>query len=117
MEGLSNAEKDVRPWGFFERFTLNEESTVKIISVSANEAFSLQTHAHRKEFWRVLMGSGVITIGGEHHDATAGDSFFVDVGVAHRAEAGPDGLQLLEIAIGEFNENDITRLEDKYGRV
>jgi mannose-6-phosphate isomerase-like protein (cupin superfamily) len=116
MEDLSKFEKDVRPWGFFERFTLNEESTVKIITVNAHEAFSLQTHEHRQEFWRVINGSGVITVGEERHDATVGNSFFIDKQVVHRAEAGPDGLQLLEIAFGDFDEQDITRLEDKYGR-
>ena len=52
MEGLSNYEKEVRPWGNFERFTLNEQSTVKIITVNPGEAFSLQVHGHREEFWR-----------------------------------------------------------------
>jgi hypothetical protein len=29
---------------------------------------------------------------------------------------GPEGLIFLEIALGEFDENDITRFEDNYGR-
>jgi mannose-1-phosphate guanylyltransferase/mannose-1-phosphate guanylyltransferase/mannose-6-phosphate isomerase len=116
MEGLSNFERDVRPWGEFERFTLNEQTTVKIISVKPNEAFSLQTHAHRKELWRILSGSGVVTIGETKTDAKPGSSFSIEPGIKHRAEGGPEGLQFLEIAFGEFDESDITRLEDKYGR-
>lgn len=116
MEGLSNYEKEVRPWGNFERFTLNEPTTVKIITLSPNETFSLQTHEHRDEFWRVLSGTGTVTIDTLIHDAQPGDTYFSKRGGAHRAEAGPDGLVFLEIAFGEFDEADITRLADKYGR-
>jgi len=116
MEGLSNYEKEVRPWGAFERFTLNENTTVKIITVSPEEEFSLQTHEHRSEFWRILNGDGTVIIGDIQSEANAGDEFFIPQGSKHRAHAGPDGLTFLEIAFGEFDENDITRLEDKYGR-
>ncbi len=116
MEDLSHIETDIRPWGKFERYTHNESSTVKIITVNPGEAFSLQTHAHRTEFWKVIKGSGEVTIGSEIHPAKEGDQFLILDGQAHRAEANPEGLQFLEIAFGEFDESDITRLEDRYGR-
>lgn len=116
MNGLDNYDKEDRPWGGFERFTLNEPSTVKIIMVSPGEAFSLQQHTRRTEFWRVLKGSGKVTIGEDERKAAEGDMFRVAEGEKHRAEAGPEGLTLLEIAFGTFDENDIARLEDKYGR-
>ncbi len=116
MEGLSNYEKDIRPWGEYERFTLNEASTVKIITVKAGEEFSLQTHAHRDEFWRILSGSGTITLNDQTLPAKAGDVFYSPRNTKHRAQSGPEGLTFLEIAFGDFNESDITRLEDKYGR-
>lgn len=116
MEGLTNYQKEGRPWGEFERFTLNERSTVKIITVKPGEEFSLQSHKHRDEFWRVLSGSGVITLDEEHRTVHAGESFFSPVGHEHRMEGGPEGLTFLEIAFGDFDENDIVRYEDKYGR-
>jgi mannose-6-phosphate isomerase-like protein (cupin superfamily) len=116
MEGLANHEKETRPWGTFERFTLNEKTTVKIITVNAGAAFSLQTHAHRDEFWRVLSGSGTVTAGSEKKEAHAGDSFFVKAGAEHRVECADEPLTFLEIAFGDFDESDITRLEDRYGR-
>jgi mannose-6-phosphate isomerase-like protein (cupin superfamily) len=116
MEGLSNYERDIRPWGEFERFTLNEQTTVKIITVKAREAFSLQTHAHRKEIWRIISGTGIVTVGETISEAGPGSTFSIEPGIKHRAEAGPNGLQFLEIAFGDFDEGDITRLEDKYGR-
>ncbi|HEY5383308.1 MAG TPA: phosphomannose isomerase type II C-terminal cupin domain [Candidatus Paceibacterota bacterium] len=117
MEGLSNYEKEVRPWGDFERFTLNEPCTVKIITVSPNEELSLQQHEHRDENWKILKGSGEVTVGDVHTAVNPGDEFFVARHTNHRIAGGPNGLQFLEIALGAFDENDITRLEDKYGRV
>lgn len=116
MEGLANYQKEERPWGRFERFTLNEQSTVKIITVEAGQAFSLQTHAHRSEFWYVLTGTGVVTAGEEKREAHAGDTFFIRPGEEHRVEALTERVMFLEIAFGEFDEKDITRLEDRYGR-
>ncbi len=116
MEGLSHYDKETRPWGNFERFTLNEKTTVKIITVAAGESISLQTHDHRDEFWRVIKGSGVIRIGEEDKDAKAGDMFFTPRHAEHRITGGPEGLVCLEIAFGDFDESDIRRLEDRYGR-
>lgn len=116
MEGLQHYGKENRPWGDFERFTLNEKSTVKIITVKPGEEFSLQSHKHRGEFWRVLSGTGTITIDETQKTVHAGESFFSPVGHEHRMEGGPDGLTFLEIAFGDFDENDITRFDDKYGR-
>jgi mannose-6-phosphate isomerase len=108
--------RDERPWGKFERFTLNDPSTVKLLHVRAGEAFSLQTHEHRDEFWRVLTGEGVLTVGQEQCPARAGENHFIPRGTAHRAQAGATDLWLLEISFGDFDEEDIVRLEDKYGR-
>ncbi|OGC80967.1 mannose-6-phosphate isomerase [Candidatus Adlerbacteria bacterium RIFCSPLOWO2_01_FULL_51_16] len=116
MEHLPNYNKEERPWGNFERFTLNEKTTVKIVTVSEGGAISLQTHKDRDEFWRVLDGSGVITIGKENHDAKPGDTFFSPRGSEHRVEGGAGGLKILEIAFGNFDEGDIIRIEDRYGR-
>jgi mannose-1-phosphate guanylyltransferase/mannose-1-phosphate guanylyltransferase/mannose-6-phosphate isomerase len=106
---------DKRPWGQFERFTLNEKSTVKIITVLSGEAFSLQYHKNRNEFWYIISGRGTVTLGEEIIKAEAGDKFDIPSGVNHRLEAQED-VKFLEIAFGDFNEDDIVRLEDKYGR-
>jgi mannose-6-phosphate isomerase-like protein (cupin superfamily) len=113
---LSHFSKESRPWGNFERFTLNEATTVKIITVKEGEGFSLQTHAHRDEFWRILSGSGTLVLGDTTLSAAPGDAFYCPRGTRHRATGGKGGLQFLEIAFGDFDESDIARLEDKYGR-
>ena len=116
MDGSTHYQKDERPWGFFERFTLNEPSTVKIITVNPHQALSLQTHTHREEFWHIVSGSARVTIGTETKDARQGENFFIPKTAAHRIETTDDSCVFLEVAYGEFDENDIIRLEDKYGR-
>lgn len=105
-----------RPWGYFTQFTKNTPSTVKIISVNAGESLSLQYHQHRAEFWKVLSGAGEITLGEEVIVAKKGDEFFVPVGTLHRISAKTD-IEILEIALGEFDEADIIRTEDRYNRI
>jgi mannose-6-phosphate isomerase-like protein (cupin superfamily) len=116
MEGLSNYEKEERPWGMFERFTLNEPSTVKIITVNPGEAFSLQSHKHRDEFWHIISGAGIVTLGEKSQQVKAGDNFWSPKGAEHQMEGGTEGVEFLEISFGEFNEDDIIRVEDRYGR-
>ena len=105
-----------KPWGQFEQFTHNELSTVKIISVDSNSSLSLQYHNHRSEFWRVLSGHPILTIGEKKINAKPGDEFTIKELEKHRIETKEDSVQILEISYGDFDENDIIRLEDKYGR-
>lgn len=106
-----------RPWGNFRQFTKNDNTTVKIITVKPNEELSLQSHAHRAEFWHVISGSGKVEIASVIQDTIKGEEYEIGVGEKHRLSAGPDGIQVLEIAIGDFDESDIVHYEDKYGRV
>jgi mannose-6-phosphate isomerase-like protein (cupin superfamily) len=105
-----------RPWGSFIQFTKNTPSTVKIISVYAGESLSLQYHHHRSEFWKVLSGSGKVTIGESILLAEKGNEFFIPKGILHRISAITD-LEILEIALGDFDEADIIRTEDRYNRI
>ncbi len=117
MKGDIDIYEEERPWGHFRRFTENTPSTVKIITVKPNEELSLQSHAHRAEFWRVLSGNGAWEVDNNTHDLNVGDEKFIPLGVQHRLIAGENGIEILEIALGSFDEGDITRYEDKYGRV
>jgi mannose-1-phosphate guanylyltransferase/mannose-1-phosphate guanylyltransferase/mannose-6-phosphate isomerase len=105
-----------RPWGLFREFTKNEKSTVKIITVNPNEELSLQTHKNRDEFWHIISGSGFITRGVDRIKTNPGDEFFIPRTTEHRISASTEGIKILEIATGDFDENDITRLSDRYGR-
>ena len=105
-----------RPWGFFRQFTENEPSTVKLINVNSGERLSLQYHLKRNEFWVVLAGSPVVTIGDKVLQAGVGDEFVIPERAVHRIEAKDDDVQVLELAFCDFDEEDIVRIEDIYGR-
>ena len=112
----SNVFQIERSWGNFRQFTHNEPSTIKIITVRPNGELSLQSHKNRSEFWHIISGSGVVQIGEIKKETVVGDEHEIQVGEKHRLSAGPDGIQVLEIAIGNFDESDIVHYEDKYGR-
>lgn len=105
-----------RPWGWFRGFTKNEPSTVKILFIKKGEVFSLQKHLHRDEFWRVLTGDPDITIDGKTVRAQPGDEFEFSRETSHQISAPTNNIEVLEISRGEFDENDIVRQKDKYGR-
>ncbi len=113
---LANRLRDERPWGNFEQFTLNEPTSVKVITAEPNQALSLQYHHKRDEFWYLVEGSGTVVLGDEEIPAKAGDEFFIPRGTKHRVKTGAERIRWLEISFGEFDENDIVRLEDAYGR-
>lgn len=105
-----------RPWGEYRKFTDNEPSTVKLLLVRKGQCFSLQEHFHRKEFWKVLSGNPEVIIGDETLKARSGDEFEVPTQTKHRISAPIDDVRILEISFGKFDESDIIRQEDKYGR-
>ena len=105
-----------RPWGGFREFTEDDKGTVKILFVRKGEVFSLQEHKKRDEFCRILSGNPDITIGAETVRAKKGNEFEIQPETEHRISAPVDDVEVLEISRGDFDENDITRIEDKYGR-
>jgi len=108
--------KDIRPWGNFVEYTHNEISTVKILTVLPNQELSLQFHSHRKEFWKIIKGNPHVVIGDSEIPAKTGDEFEISEGIKHQIKAIDDEVEVLEISFGDFDENDIVRIKDKYGR-
>jgi mannose-6-phosphate isomerase-like protein (cupin superfamily) len=106
-----------RPWGSFTRFTNNEPSTVKILNVNRGEILSLQYHNHRQEFWKVLKGNPEIVIGEKTEKGKEGDEFLITPHTNHRIGAPENDVTILEISTGDFDEDDIVRIEDKYNRI
>jgi len=109
--------KEERPWGNFEQFTHNEISTVKIITLKPNSKVSYQYHNQRDEFWRIISGEGVIIIDDKEYPAKPGDEFNIPKLAKHRVITKDSSIQFLEISKGNFDEQDIVRLEDDYNRI
>ncbi|REE98389.1 phosphomannose isomerase type II C-terminal cupin domain [Thermomonospora umbrina] len=107
---------EVRPWGRFERFTWNEPTTVKIIHVAPGQRLSLQRHRHRDELWVALDPGAVFEVAGRRIEPEVGERVLVRAGDTHRLESSGPAVRILEIAFGDFDEDDIERLDDAYGR-
>ena len=107
-----------KPWGKFIQYTHNEKTTVKIIEVRTSGILSLQSHKKRKEFWVILEGNPVVTVGSMKMKLKKGDEVEIAKGKKHRiANNGKALVRFLEISFGSFDEKDIKRYEDKYGRI
>lgn len=108
--------KEKRPWGEFERFTLNELSTVKILTIKPGQRLSLQKHKKRKEFWKFLDNPAKVTLGKKTFKVNKGEEVIVPSKTLHRVESYNKPVRVLEISLGNFDEKDIKRVEDIYGR-
>jgi mannose-6-phosphate isomerase len=107
---------EARPWGKFERFTLNEPCTVKLVYLDGDKRLSLQYHNNRTEFWKVIRGPVKVQIGNDTKMLQTGESIIIPKKAIHRLiGVGTDSI-ILEISTGEFDETDIVRLEDDYKR-
>lgn len=111
----SHTEK--RPWGEELWITNEKPSMVKLLTVNPGETLSLQYHNHRDEYWLVLSGDGSAVIDTQTISLNPGDENFIARGIHHRLIGGTTPMKILELCFGDFNQEDIVRLEDKYGRV
>jgi mannose-6-phosphate isomerase len=113
------AKHDERPWGCFTVLDDQPGHKVKRLVVRSGKRLSYQRHRRRAEHWFVVAGSGQVTLDGVTRDVAPGDAVDIAVGVAHRIEnRGPEDLVFVEVQHGtSFEEDDIVRLEDDYGRV
>ena len=89
---------------------------MKIALLLLNARLSLQFHAKREEFWRIVKGSALIEVDDKKLDLDEGDEVIIPRGAKHRIKAQDSGCIVLEISYGEFDEGDITRLADDYER-
>jgi mannose-6-phosphate isomerase-like protein (cupin superfamily) len=112
-----------RPWGTFEvihEFNQGDgsEVVVKKIVVHPGKRLSYQSHKKRKEHWLIVEGSGHVILDGEEIKVDPESKVVVDLGKKHRIiNSHPkDNLTFIEVSLGEFDENDIVRYEDDFGR-
>jgi mannose-6-phosphate isomerase len=107
-----------KPWGRFEQYAHNVPCTVKIITVDPGGILSSQYHHHRDELWVVLEPGAKVELGEEVLSPAPGEKLYIPRGTVHRLSCvGERPVRVLEVSFGEFDESDIVRLEDVYGRI
>jgi mannose-1-phosphate guanylyltransferase/mannose-6-phosphate isomerase len=105
-----------KPWGNFKQYTLNEPTTVKIITVEPGQCLSKQSHRMRDELWIPLDEGAKMEIGDRKIHPKKEEEIWIPRNVVHRLSAKDKRVRILEISFGTFDEEDVIRYEDKYGR-
>jgi mannose-1-phosphate guanylyltransferase/mannose-6-phosphate isomerase len=107
-----------RPWGSFTVLEDAPDAKVKRLMVKPGHVLSLQYHHRRSEHWTVVKGTARVRIGEREFDLEANQSAYIPMNTVHRLEnRTAEDIHLIEVQCGEyFGEDDIVRLEDRYGR-
>ena len=108
-----------RPWGDYDSIDFGNRYQVKRITVKPGAKLSVQKHHHRSEHWVVVRGTARVLKGEETITLTENQSTYIPLGEIHALEnPGKIPLELIEVQSGSYlGEDDIIRLEDRYGRV
>ncbi|MGB0134263.1 mannose-1-phosphate guanylyltransferase/mannose-6-phosphate isomerase, partial [Dokdonella sp.] len=108
-----------RPWGSYTILEDRDDCKVKRLTVKPGHVLSLQLHNRRSEHWTVVDGTAKVRIGEREFMLQANESAYIPMNTVHRLEnPTAQDIHLIEVQCGDyFGEDDIVRLEDRYGRV
>ncbi|MBI5382844.1 MAG: phosphomannose isomerase type II C-terminal cupin domain [Opitutae bacterium] len=106
-----------RPWGSFKQFANNRDCTVSLMTVLPGQRLSLQSHTGRAELWIVIDDGAVVQVGEESRPYAAGAEIWIRANEKHRLScAGDKPVRVLEVAFGNWQQDDIQRYADDYAR-
>jgi mannose-1-phosphate guanylyltransferase/mannose-6-phosphate isomerase len=107
-----------RPWGSYTVLEDAPDCKVKRLTVKPGQVLSLQKHYRRSEHWTVVRGSAKVRVGDEEKLLHRNESVYIPMDTLHRLEnPTEEDIHLIEVQCGDyFGEDDIVRLEDRYGR-
>lgn len=113
------ASRTMRPWGEYYGWDSGRGWNLKTIYLHPGKRVSLQYHRHREEWWLLVSGDAYATVqeGGKAITVPLrkGRVFTVTKKQVHRLGSKKGGI-VVEVAYGNFDEDDIVRLEDDHGR-
>lgn len=114
------ASKTVRPWGEYYGWDSGKGWNLKTIYIKPNKRLSLQYHHHREEWWLLVSGDALATLHEKGKEVVfplkKGEVLRVAKKQIHRLSSKKGGI-VVEVAYGNFNEDDIVRIQDDHGRV
>lgn len=123
---MPNNYKENRPWGSYEilsEFSVNEpgflDVCVKKLTVKPGKRLSYQSHKQRNEHWFFVQGEGKVILNGKEIPVRIGSFADIKIGDKHRVinTSKDRDLIFIESQTGHYDEQDIVRYEDDYGRV
>lgn len=130
-----------RPWGTVEILAQQQNCSVRILTIEADQKLSFQRHLVRDEFFISLDDNIGLEICAQTLDSynqrnedpgnddindikeikslvlEKGEYILIPKGIWHRAKASKERVRLLEIGYGAYDQNnDIERIADIFGR-
>ena len=117
-------EHDIRPWGEYQVLLDSPFCKVKMITVKPGGQLSYQSHKYRSETWTVVQGMAGYTLNGSDSVLMEQNTLYIPEGAKHRIRninTVQDNKDMIFIEVqhsnaGIFDESDIIRYEDDYGR-
>ena len=106
-----------RPWGCFRQYANNEPVTVSLMTIRPGQRLSLQSHSRRAELWIVLDAGAVLQVGEQMLHPQPGAGIRIPAGVKHRLGSSGPALRVLEVAFDDWQQDDIVRHADDFGRL
>lgn len=121
---MQTLEHDIRPWGEYQVLLDSPLCKVKMITVKPGGQLSYQSHKHRSETWTIIQGMAGYTLDGTDSVLTEKNTVYIPAGAKHRIRninTVQDNKDMIFIEVqhsnaGIFDESDIIRYEDDYGR-
>lgn len=105
-----------RPWGSFYQYANNQEVTVSLMTVLPGRRLSLQAHTARAELWIALDAGAVIEVGDQVYHPAPGEQIWIPANTPHRLSSQDQPVRVLEVAFGNWQQEDIVRYQDDYDR-
>lgn len=105
-----------RPWGSFYQYANNQEVTVSLMTVLPGRRLSLQAHTARAELWIPLDEGAIIEVGQAIYHPAPGEQIWIPANTPHRLSSRDHPVRVLEVAFGNWQQEDVLRFEDDYNR-
>jgi mannose-1-phosphate guanylyltransferase/mannose-6-phosphate isomerase len=115
-EEMPEISRGTRPWGRYAQYANNQDVTVSLMIVDPGQRLSLQSHTGRAELWIVLDDGAIVEIDETIHHPKAGDELWIPANARHRLSSAGPTVRVLEVAFGNWQQEDITRYADDYNR-
>lgn len=89
-----------KSWGYYRVLDVEENSMTIKVTLKAGHKMNYHSHAHRKEIWTVISGSGRAIIDGEVRVIRPGNVLHMPIGCKHTVIADTD-LKIIEEQMGK----------------
>ena len=90
-----------KSWGSYRVLDVEEGSMTVKVTLNPGHRMNYHSHDRRDEVWNVISGTGRAIIDGMEQLVKPGDVITMSAGCKHTVIADDEGLQLIEVQIGE----------------